>query len=139
MDAIQSGDILQIQNLVADYGWYADARDVSGYAGLFIEQAVFCSPNTQLSLSGREAIIATIDPYWKKADETGEQRRHIISGVKVTEYDGESARYRAILNLSGVMPGDTPRLLLSGVYLGEVVKTEQGWRFARVEFLQDGV
>ena len=55
--AISEGDDKQrIHDLIADYGWYADSRDVQGYLSLFTSDAVFVAPKLGLSLSGQQEI-----------------------------------------------------------------------------------
>jgi hypothetical protein len=45
----QSASAEQISRLIADYGWYADNRDIQTYSGLFIDDAVFESPKIILT------------------------------------------------------------------------------------------
>jgi ketosteroid isomerase-like protein len=128
----QPDNVEQINRLIADYGWYADNRDIQEYSGLFIDDAVFESPKMGLSLRGRQQIVDFMTARWKKQEESGEQRRHIITGIAVTDVENETARYRAILTLT-VKPKDgMPKIVLAGYYEAEVVKQGEDWRFARL-------
>ena len=133
----QGNDKQRIYDLIADYGWYADSRDVQGYLGLFINDAVFASPKMGLSLSGRKEISDFIVPRWKKIGESGEQRRHIITGIRLTNLTERSGTYRAILNLSANPSEGETKIMMTGYYVGTVTKIEAEWRIARLEFYPD--
>ena len=40
----QENDKQRIYELIADYGWYADSRDMKGYLGLFTADGAFVAP-----------------------------------------------------------------------------------------------
>jgi len=136
--AISEGDDKQrIHDLIADYGWYADSRDVQGYLSLFTSDAVFVAPKLGLSLSGQQEISEFIGPRWKKIAESGEQRRHIITGIRLTNVSEKSGTYRAILNLSANPSEGETKIVMTGYYVGTITKTTAGWRIARLEFYPD--
>lgn len=125
-------DRQRIHELIADYGWYADSRDVQSYLGLFTPDAAFVAPKLGLSLNGQQEISAFIGPRWKKIAELGEQRRHIITGIRLTNVSEKSASYRAILNLAAKKSEGETKIVMTGFYVGTLTKTAAGWRIARL-------
>jgi hypothetical protein len=96
----QENEKQRIYELIADYGWYADSRDMKSYLGLFTADGAFVAPEMGLSLNSPKEMSDFLGPRWQNIAESGEQRRHIITGIRVTSITEKSATYRAILNLT---------------------------------------
>jgi uncharacterized protein (TIGR02246 family) len=116
-------DIEAIRGLLQAYADRFDERDPEGFGALFTEDAVVIHP-TGREFTGREKMM-------KMAAKTPKGGRH-YPGDSDIEVSGDqakvSSRYRATLG-SGQE--------VSGTYEDEVVRTPEGWLFARRKILMD--
>lgn len=132
-NAVAAEDKSAIADLIADYGFAADSRDAKAVALLFTEDARFEVPASRVNVSGRGAIAAAFDQGWQAIANVPLQRRHIITGLRVTGVEGRARQFRAIMNVTQTGPDGPPRLHLTGFYQGIAVPTPDGWR---LKFLQ---
>jgi uncharacterized protein (TIGR02246 family) len=116
-------DIEAIRGLLQAYADRFDARDAEGFAALFTEDAVIRHP-TGREFTGREKLV-------KLVEKTPKGGRHTPGDAKV-DVSGDQAKvhseYRATLGSGNEV---------SGTYEDEVVRTPEGWRFARRKILID--
>lgn len=125
------------ENLLADYGFIADQRDADAIKALFVTEGSLAIPAARVRVSGQQAIADTFTQIWKPVAAAGQQRRHIISGIRITEITGDAARFRAIMNVTGTSPAGGVQIFMTGYYQGEIARTAQGWRFTALEIHAD--
>ena len=128
---------LGAENLLADYGFIADQRDAEAIRALFVTDGSLTIPAGGVSVTGQQAIADTFTQFWKPVAAAGQQRRHAITGIRITEITGETARFRAIMNVTGTSPTSGVQIFLTGYYQGEIARTEAGWRFKALEIHAD--
>jgi hypothetical protein len=127
-------DRAEIDDLVARLGAVLDEGRFDDMAGLLIEDATARTPGGVAE--GRPAVIAQA----RKNHRSDFAIQHVISDVLV-DLDGDRADVRANLVVSFaldgpvVAPAVAPAVTyaLGEVYRFDVVRTADGWRFARVE------
>ena len=117
----------EIEDLVKRYAYYGDAGKSADLADLFVEDGVLESAHG-VSVEGRAAIRGHLDGVaaaGRSADAPTGFVRHNVSNVLVAFEGPERAvvnSYQLIVTAQGVD---------SGRYRDTVVKTAEGWRFAR--------
>jgi len=127
-------DRAQIRELTARYNRCFDDGDPDGFAATFIEDGVMEVAGT-FSTSGRQALAEMV--------------RHTPYGVVHVTVDAtvEVEGDRAVQDVTLVVlarpgrdaaPGTTSRLTNTGRYHDELVRTPDGWRFARRTATLDG-
>jgi uncharacterized protein (TIGR02246 family) len=127
----------EIADLFADYGFAADQRDPAAVAALFTEDGVLAIPVAGIEAQGREAIAASFRKTWEPVARVGQQRRHVITGLRITGMKGRDHDFRAIMTVAGTAPDRTPQVYLTGYYAGTAIHRNQGWRFKRLEIHVD--
>jgi uncharacterized protein (TIGR02246 family) len=132
MDQQQLRDRAEITDLVYRLGAALDDNRLDDLRDLMAEDATVRTPGGQSA--GREAMITQA-----ARNHPGDQRfQHVTTNVLVTP-DGDRATARANLTVHVTVPTDPgtpappPRATLGEVYAFDLVRTEDGWRFARIE------
>lgn len=128
----RSADILGVDALFADYGFSADRRDERATAALFERDAQLSIPAYAVQAVGRDAIASTLRGIWKAVEQAGQQRRHMISGVRVIDGPHRSRLVRAVFSVTGTPREGKPQIYMTGYYEGEVVRDGSHWRFRRL-------
>ena len=128
-DTVQIG----VSNLIADYGFHADRRDTKTVSSLFTEDGQLVVPKVGADVTGRASIAAAFGQTWQQVAKSGQQRRHIISSVRLSNITEKSADFRAIMNVTGKPSNGSPQVYLTGFYRGTAVWTDEGWRLKRLE------
>jgi ketosteroid isomerase-like protein len=110
----------EIRQLMYKYGHKWDNLDFEGWADVFTEDGTYWEGGGPV-IKGREALISY-------AEDTGPRfsgRFHIVANQYV-DVDGDTAKAHSyFLIVEGLNP------CLSGTYDDEVVRTRDGWRFAK--------
>jgi uncharacterized protein (TIGR02246 family) len=127
----------EIADLFADYGFAADQRDAEAVAALFTEAGVLAIPVVGIQVQGREAIAASFRKTWEPVAKAGQQRRHVITGLRITGMKGKEHSFRAIMTVAGTARDGGPQVYLNGYYTGTAVRSNQGWRFKQLEIQVD--
>jgi len=127
----------EIGDLFADYGFAADQRDPEAVSALFAEDGMLAIPVVNIEARGRDAIASSFRKTWEPVAAAGQQRRHVISGLRLTSGVGKERGFRAIMTVVGTARDGTPQLYVNGYYTGIAVLTAQGWRFKRLEIRVD--
>jgi uncharacterized protein (TIGR02246 family) len=127
----------EIADLFADYGFAADQRDADAVTALFTEDGVLAIPAVGIEAQGREAIAASFRKTWEPVAKAGQQRRHVITGLRITGMKGKEHSFRAIMTVAGTARDGTPQVYLNGYYTGTAARSTQGWRFKRLEIHVD--
>ena len=108
----------EILQLLYRYNHTIDGGDANGWAETFTEDAVFDAAGNVLS--GHDALRDFAASF--------KGRRHVVANPLV-EIDGDTATVRAY---AVVFSGTTPSVV--GLYEDELVRTHEGWRFAKRVF-----
>jgi hypothetical protein len=130
-------DYLEIQQLVARYAYALDtgADNGNAYADLFAPDGEFILPTG--STKGRDALAA----FGRSGFVDGHKPAHGVSHFimnHVIEPSSQGASGKAYVVLVRIGEGDKPGGEFSDVgghYEDAYVKTPQGWRFKRREFI----
>jgi SnoaL-like domain len=119
-----------IEQLFADYGWPMDSREFGVLGGVFTEDAAFTiaisGGDTYGPIVGRQAIV---DFCSSTIAEQTDQRRHVITNIRIGPETQDDATVTAILTLIVVENG-VLEVKSSGLYRTRVVRTSEGWQFA---------
>lgn len=123
-----------IQEVIAQYSYTWDAKDVEGFANLFVEEAVWEAFRTGETLPHVHLESRTAIREWAAQRHQGPlagiRTCHHQSGVLFEVLTADRARTRTMLLLTHQEATDAvPRLILSGVYQDEWRKMPEGWRF----------
>lgn len=125
-------DRLEITDLVSRLGLVFDEGRFDEMPSLFVADAVATTPGG--TARGRDAVVAQAG----RNHRPDQHIQHVTSNVLV-DLDGDRARVRANLVVTFAEAGagealaPPPEFTLGEVYRFEVVRTPDGWRFARVE------
>ena len=123
-------DYIQIRQLVANYAFGLDGGGNNGYdyADLFAPGAEFVRPPT----TGRDnlAKLALEQPHGPI------YTRHFITNIVIepTPAGVTGKQYLVVIDVPEA-PGQTGSVFVAGHYEDQYVKTPQGWRFKRREFI----
>lgn len=119
-----------IEQLFADYGWPMDTQEWPVLASVFAEDADFTITIPGVDpigpIKGRDEIVEFCSST--VGDQT-DQRRHVISNIRLTNETDSSADVYAILTLVVVADGALA-VQSSGLYRTKVaVQADGKWRF----------
>ena len=128
--ALSTDDVVEVQQLLSAYCHHMDAGDGAGVAGLFTADGVLEIVDVATS-TGADEITANC-AFFPQVLPGG---RHIVQNVWV-DGDGDRAVVRAYL--LNAVAGDRPEMRQTGVYRDDVVRTDDGWRFAHRVLTLDG-
>ena len=126
-----------IDQLFADYGWPMDSREFSVLGDTFSEDATFTiaitGGDTIGPIVGRDAIVEFCS---STVSEQTDQRRHVITNVRVGAQTETEAEVTAILTLIVVADGALT-VKSSGLYRTRAVLDGEAWRFASMHLTLD--
>jgi len=117
-----SSDEQQVLNLLSDYCWYVDRRDVDAVVALFVPDAVF-----DLGFGREHRGHAELRGMYERLDAYTATSHHCTTPR--LDLSGDTGTVRSAMYAFHRRP-DGGRLHLWGAYLDEVVRTADGWRFA---------
>ena len=122
MDAI---DLIEIHQLLGQYGHVVDAAEWHRFDELFTADAVLDYTGVRVPdvLHGRDAIVE----FFAGANHPS---AHHVTNIVVSEEDGE-VRVHSKFLAPYTRPSHDPRRWYGGDYHDVVVRTPDGWRFAR--------
>ena len=135
MRTVTVEDRLALVDLIAEYAYMWDGRDADGWSNLFIEDAIWemhdsGSARTEVTLRTRSEIRAAAVSAF--ADRVGVRACHHQDNTLITEMGHDSAHARTMFLVTQQRADEvTPRMILSGVYEDDFVRTDAGWRFAK--------
>lgn len=113
-------DRLDILDLLARYNYAIDDGDAQTWAACFTPDGEFVSPTDHRT--GTDELIAF-------ASRPSRGTLHYTTNEIITG-DGNNAAMRCYLELVNA-GGEKPEILFCGRYEDELVKTADGWRFAK--------
>jgi ketosteroid isomerase-like protein len=117
-----TSDEQQVLNLLSDYCWYVDRRDVDAVVGLFVPDASFDLGFGRVHRGHDElrGMYERLDAYTATSHHCTTPR---------LDLDGDTGTVRSAMYAFHRHP-DGSLLHLWGAYLDEVVRTADGWRFS---------
>jgi 3-phenylpropionate/cinnamic acid dioxygenase small subunit len=131
--AVSDPDRSQIMDLIQRYSHTVDSRDVDGFVSLFIEDcrwAAMLSKNPFV-LDSRIKLRQYLVERLKYFADRNIQTRHLQTNTLLTRISDDRVSGITYLTLICQVKGEqTPRLVTTGLYKDEFVKTEVGWKFA---------
>jgi hypothetical protein len=130
---ISPQDVLDIQQLVARYGYVLDngAEGGKAYADLFADDGVFASP--QATVSGREALLKFASGH--RPGQGPAYVRNFATNVKL-EPTADGARGRVYAVVIAIGENNQPSSVFTGGHFEDTyTKTQAGWRFKRRQFV----
>jgi hypothetical protein len=114
-------DYIQIQQLYAQYNDAIDSDDAEAFAATFTPDGSFND------LHGRDALVGFVH-YWRdKMNGTSMRHWNTNLVIKPTDHGATASVYLMLINI-GVQP---PVIALAAKYHDQLVKTPDGWKFAR--------
>ena len=129
---MRAEDMLAIQQQIARYSYTFDSGDADGWAKVFTPDGLW-----EFYATGAKQPDTRLDGYAALRDfcarrfserRGGTTSYHHQSGIIFDELTADSARVRAMLIITVQVPGEQPRLYMTGVYEDQWVKTPEGWR-----------
>ena len=126
-----------IADLFADYGAANDLRDVALIGDCFTADGAFllhiAGGQTIGPLEPRDEVLAFFGAAFGAQSD---QRRHVVTNIRLLESDDDRARVRAYLTLI-VTDGGRTALQSAGRYDAEVVADGEDWRFRSLTLFLD--
>jgi SnoaL-like domain len=126
-----------IEQLFSDYGWPMDSREWPVLGDTFTEDAEFTivitGGDTIGPLQGRDAIVEFCSTT---VNAQTDQRRHVITNIRLAPEKDTEAEVTAILTLIVVTDGAL-EVKSSGLYRTRAVLDGDRWRFARMHLTLD--
>jgi hypothetical protein len=126
-----------LEQLFAQYGWPMDSREFAYLNDVFAKDASFtveiAGGDTYGPIEGREAIYGFVS---ETVGAQTDQRRHLITNVRVERATDEGVIATAILTLLVIENGSL-QVKSSGLYRGEVIREDGAWRFANLHLFLD--
>ena len=118
--ALTAQDFVEIQQLYSRYNWTIDAGDSEGYASTFTADGVF---NNNV---GHDAIVKFADAFHAGL---GSHVRHWNTNLMILPSErGATGQVYLVLVDFGTKPAT---IVTSASYADDLVKTAEGWRFAK--------
>jgi ketosteroid isomerase-like protein len=117
-----SSDERAVLNLLSDYCWHVDRREVDAVVGLFVPDGVFDLGFGRVHRGHDElrGMYERLDAYTATSHHCTTPR---------LDLDGDTGTVRSAMYAFHRRP-DGSLLHLWGAYLDQVVRTDDGWRFA---------
>lgn len=125
---LSTEDTLAIQQLYAIYNTAIDTGDGERFAGCFVPEGTFNPGHTVLE--GHEAIAE----FGTQTHKSMPLMRHNATNL-VIEGDGKTATGSAFL--IGYFGGSGYKVIVTGRYADQLIKTADGWRFTERLFTAD--
>lgn len=117
--------------LVHDYAYYRDLRDPESFANLFTDDARMTVRGEWIG--GRKALVDHV-----LGDDPNDVSMHMVSTVKITPVDENSATgvtYAAVAHgLKGEAPATLESFEVIGQYFDKFANTEDGWKISERVF-----
>jgi hypothetical protein len=118
---LSAQDNVEIQQLYARYNIAIDAGDAEGWAATFLPEGVF---NT---FTGHDALVGFVKMWREKLN--GAARKHWNSNLQLS---GDAKQASGVVYLMLLDTTTKPAsIVFTGIYNDRLVKTKDGWRFAK--------
>jgi hypothetical protein len=118
---LSAQDNVEIQQLYARYNIAIDTGDAEGWAATFIQEGVF---NT---FTGHDALVGFVKMWREKLN--GAARKHWNTNLQLS---GDAKQASGTVYLMLIDTSTKPAsIVFTGIYKDSLVKTKDGWRFAK--------
>ncbi len=128
----------EIEELFHRYEWGLDAPDVAYVRDSFTDDSVFSmdvvGEQAIEPIHGGQTIAELIGSVL--AEQTTEQRRHLVTNLRLEDRQESSATAIAYLTLI-ITEGGELRVQCTGLYTTNVVREGDTWRFAKMHLSLD--
>lgn len=124
---LSSDDFIAIQQLYARYNHSLDSGDPTTFADCFTADGVFAG-SAGNATTGTEALRAFAEAF--KTNMKG-RARHWTNNLVVTPTDGGAAGSCYLALLRPTEEGKPLAIGVTGIYRDDLVKSNDGWKFAR--------
>jgi len=131
---MSSEDGWAIQQLMNRYTEGACRRDWPQVLGTFAPTGVWSVPARGIELTGHEAIRPAMSGFVDQMDYFVQ-----MNSAAVIEVDGDSATAKSVIRECGKFTGRDEALEVLGHYTDDLVRTPEGWKFARRTFTSFGL
>jgi hypothetical protein len=126
-----------IDQLFADFGWWNDERRWDRLDEVFTSDGEFSITIAGGDLIGPFVSVEAIVEFCTAAGaDLQDQRRHVVSNIRIVEEAPESARATGYLTLLATQ-ADSLEVKSAGVMTTEAVATSEGWRFKSIRLALD--
>ena len=126
-----------LEQLFAQYGWPMDSKEFPTLNQVFTKDASFtvqiAGGDTYGPIEGREAIYDFVS---QTVGAQTDQRRHVITNMRLERSTDEGATATAILTLLVIDNGQID-VKSSGLYRGDIVQEDGDWRFSNLHLHLD--
>ncbi|WP_158241549.1 nuclear transport factor 2 family protein [Novosphingobium sp. TH158] len=122
-------DAYEIQQLINRYTLGVSQPDWDLAIATFADDGEWHVAASGLTLTGREAILKGMQGFHRLFDWFVQ-----VNAPAVIELDGDKARARSVIRENGKFAGRDEVVMVGGVYVDDLVRTGEGWRFARRAF-----
>lgn len=140
--SVSDPDRSEIMDVIYRYSYTIDALDIEDFLSLFAENCRWVAhlPQKRIVLKGQAELREHIATRLKYFIDHKIRTRHLQTNTILTRINAERVKGLTYITLIGQVNGESvPRLLATGYYSDELVKTENGWRFAvREAYLDQG-
>jgi 3-phenylpropionate/cinnamic acid dioxygenase small subunit len=131
--SVSDPDRSEITDLIYRYSYTVDGRDLEGFVSLFTEDCRWVAnlPEKPIVLDSRAKLREHVAGRLKYFADGNIQTRHLQMNTILTRVDADHVQGVTYVTLLGQVKGEVaPRVLSTGIYKDEFVRTEDGWRFA---------
>jgi 3-phenylpropionate/cinnamic acid dioxygenase small subunit len=125
---LSAEDRTEIHDLIARYCHAVDFRDTQAWAETFAVDGQYCRP-PRAAVVGRPALAE----FAKRGGAT----RHLLTNIVVDETPGGAMARCYFMLYAPVARDQAFEVKATGRYIDELVKTDEGWRFAKREAVVD--
>jgi hypothetical protein len=126
-----------LEQLFAQYGWPMDSKEFPTLNQVFTQDAKFtvqiAGGDTYGPIEGREAIYDFVS---QTVGAQTDQRRHVITNMRVESSGGDTTTATAILTLLVIDNGQI-EVKSSGLYRGVIAQEDGEWRFSDLHLYLD--
>jgi 3-phenylpropionate/cinnamic acid dioxygenase small subunit len=122
----------EMEDLMARYAWLVDQREATALGRLFYDNGSLEIPAIESSFTGPVAIADFFTGTWKPLREAHEQRRHVITNLRILEEAGDRTSFTAYMSIFGSTPTTRPGLRMIGFYEVTALRRDDQWRFQKL-------
>lgn len=131
--SVSDPDRSEITDLIYRYSYTVDARDIESFVSLFTEDCRWVAHLAErtIVLDSRTKLREHVTTRLKYFTDQGIQTRHLQTNTILTRVNADQVQGVTYVTLLGQVKGEAaPRVISTGIYKDEFVKTEEGWRFS---------
>lgn len=127
-------DEFAIQQTLNTYSYNATTGDLPAMVATFVEDGVWEVPGIGALCTGHAEILAAAQGITGTIDYMVQ-----MNSPAIIEVNGDTATARSIIRECGKYAGRNTNLEVLGLYVDELKRTPEGWRFAKRTFTVRGM